>query len=68
MMKLLQEVRGFAEIANRRPHQRPPGPVLLQARAASPRTPGKLKRTLKIAIQEPPDIPHPVRITYLGSR
>jgi hypothetical protein len=66
-MKLLQEVRGFAEIANRRPHQRPPGPALLHVRAPSPRTAaGKAKRTLKVAIQEPPDIPHPVQITYLG--
>ena len=69
MLKLLQEVRGFAEIANRRPTLRPPGPVLLHARAPSPRLGlGQAKRTLKISVQEPPDIPHPVKITYLQGK
>lgn len=65
MMKMVQEVRGFAEITSRRPHTRPPGPALLAARGASPRNGPKRKRTLSITIQDPPDIPHEVKIVHL---
>ena len=65
VMKLLQEVRGFAELTNRRMPARPLGPLLLQfgsARAQASR--GRRKWTLNITIQEPPDIPQPVAIRY----
>ncbi len=65
LMKLLQEARGFAQITNRRPQTRPPGPLLLQAHWLSRRGAGKDKRVLRIHIQEPPDIPHPVKIRHL---
>jgi hypothetical protein len=65
MMKMLQEVRGFAEITTRRPHSRPPEPVVLHGKSPSPRTAAKRKRTLPITIQDPPDIPHPVKIIQL---
>jgi hypothetical protein len=65
MMKMVQEVRGFAEITSRRPHTRPPGPALLTARSPSPRNSAKRRRTLSITIQDPPDIPHPVSIVHL---
>lgn len=65
IMKLLQEARGLAEITSRHPQPRQSGPLLLPLRAASRRNPAKLKRMLRIAIHNPPDIPDPVRITHL---
>ena len=66
MLKLLQEIRGFAEIASRRPPRRSPGVVLTQMRphiiqAALPR------RKLNVQMDEPdrPDIPHPVKINHV---
>lgn len=66
MLKLLQEMRGFAQITNRRPQARPPGLYLLQLRshlmgATSPQG----KRTIAIEIQDQPDVPQPVKITHL---
>ena len=66
LMKLLQEMRGFAEITNRRPLPKPPVLFLMQLRshaaeAASPRR----KMVITIDMQENPDIPHPVKITVL---
>lgn len=66
MMKLLQEVRGFAELTNRRLPARPLGPLLLELRSARSKTAYSRRRwTLTISILEPPDIPHPVPIKYL---
>jgi hypothetical protein len=66
MLKLLQEMRGFAEIAQRRPPPRSPVLALSQMRASA--THGILRRRkLSIAIntQPQPDIPHQVRIVIL---
>jgi hypothetical protein len=65
MMKLLLEVRGLAQLINRRLPNRVPGPLLLQwypfkSRSAAARR----KWTLRIDIQDPPDIPQPVPIIY----
>jgi len=65
MLKLLQEMRGFAQITNRRPQPRPPGLYLLQLRshltgATSPQG----KRTLVIDIEEP-QMAQPIKITHL---
>ena len=65
MLKLLQEVRGFAQFATR-PIEPRPGPLLLQFRNRLRRATAKRKRIIRIDMQEPPDIPQPVRITYLG--
>ncbi len=68
-MKLLQEVRGFAQLTNRRPQSRAAGPLLLQAHWLSRRGPGsKYKRTLRIRIDDLPDIPDPVKINHITSR
>jgi hypothetical protein len=63
MLKLLQEIRGFAEIVNRCPPPRSPGIFVAQMRphviqAAMPR------RSLRVTMVErnSADIPHPVRI------
>ena len=66
ILKLMQEIHGFARITHRRPQPRPPGLFLMQLRSHG--TPPVLpKRKLHIAIQmqELPDLPHPVKITHL---
>jgi len=65
-MKLLQEIRGFAEITQRRPQPRKPGLFLIQLRSHVTHTTGtKRKQTIAIDMLEHPDIPHPVKITHL---
>ena len=66
MLKLLQEIRGFADLTNRRPQPRSPGLVLTQMRshviqATLPR------RRLSVSTdkREHPNISHPVKINHL---
>ena len=66
MMKLLLEVRGFAEFANRR---LPTRPLALLLQFNSPRSRSSYARrkwTLSVSIQDPPDIPQAVPIKYVG--
>jgi len=68
MMKLLQEIRGLAQITNRRPQPKPPGLFLMQLRthvlqASLPRR----RLVIPIDLQDPPDIPNPVKITHLSA-
>jgi hypothetical protein len=66
MMKLLQEIRGFADITNRRPPSRQPGLFLIQLRSHIFNTSqSSRRRTIVVEMQEQPDIPHPVKITHL---
>ncbi len=68
IMKLLLEVRGFAEFTSKRLPARPLGPLLLQFRHPGSRySRANLKRYLPISIQDPPGIPEPVPIRYLVS-
>jgi hypothetical protein len=66
MLKLLQEMRGFADITNRRPQPRPPGLVLTQMRSHVIQA-TLARRRLSIATdkQDQPDDPHPVKINHL---
>ena len=66
MLKLLQEIRGFAQIANRRPPPRSPGLFLTQMRSQGIHDNWR-KRKLSITIDKPkdPDIPHQVKINHL---
>jgi hypothetical protein len=67
MLKLLQEVRGFAQFAHRPTEPRPAGPLLLEFRASMRRrAAARRKLVIQIEMQEPPDIPHPVPITILS--
>src|SRR5260370_1987221 len=66
LMKMLQEVRGLAQITSRRPPRKLPGLFLLQmrdhvARATGPRR----KVVITVDLRDAPDIPHPVKITHL---
>ena len=66
MLKLLQEIRGFAEVANRRPPPRFPGVSLMQMRALGAHN-GLRRRKLSVTIdkQNSPDVPHPVKIHHV---
>jgi hypothetical protein len=66
ILKLMQEIHGFARITHRRPQPRPPGLFLMEIRAHS-HSSAVPKRKLNIAIQmqEPADLPHPVKINHL---
>jgi hypothetical protein len=65
-MKMLQEIRGFAQITNRRPQVKPPGLFLMQLRSQAHRNGlPRQKLIIPITLQDPPDIPHPVKITHL---
>jgi hypothetical protein len=66
MLKLLQEIRGFSQIADRRPPPRFPTLMLTQIRASA--TQGSLRRRkLSIAVNPQPqlDIPDRVRIVHV---
>ena len=66
MLKLLQEVRGFAQFATRPPETRPAGPLLLQFRGPRQRKgSARERRLIRINYRELPDIPEPVKITHL---
>ncbi len=68
MLKLVQEMRGLAQITNRRPLPRHPVPAVLDVRPPNRRGAAfKRKRLIQIHVQDPPDIPHPVKITYLDN-
>ncbi len=66
MMKLLQEIRGLAELTNRRPQPRPLGLFLVQMRSHITQTSNQnRKRSIAIGGPAPTDIPHPVKITHV---
>jgi len=65
ILKLLQEVRGFAHFTTRRIETRPAGPLLLNFGAGMRRRrPARRKFFIRIDMQEQPDIPCPVRIIH----
>jgi hypothetical protein len=65
MMKLLQEIRGFADLSNRRPQSRAPGLFLMQLRSHLLRA-TLPRRAQNIRITDPgiPEVPYPVKITH----
>ena len=66
MMKLLQEMRGFAEFTNRRPPPRTPGLFMMQLRSGLTRpTLPPRRRSILVDVQDLAETPHPVKITHL---
>ena len=66
MMKLLQEIRGMAQVTNRRPLTRTSLVLALQIRPPALRNAKtRQRRTIRISMQDPLDIPHPVKIKHL---
>jgi hypothetical protein len=66
MLKLLQEIQGFAEISNRRPPPRRPGLVLTQIRAQLMHE-SLRRRKLSVTFDKPPqpNMPHHVKINHV---
>ena len=63
VMKLLQEIRGLAQVTQRRPHNRAPGLFLLQLRShVNQATSRRQRLVIPVQMHEPPDIPNPVKI------
>lgn len=67
-MKMLQEIRGFAQITNRRPPGRHPDLATIQGRSQVLAPAASRKRILNINVQEPLAVPYPVRIKHLNQR
>jgi hypothetical protein len=66
MLKLLQEIRGFAQITNRRPPPRSPGLFLAQMRSHMLQaSPPKRKLSIRIDNQTHLDAPHQVKINHV---
>ncbi len=66
MLKLLQESRGLADLAERAPISRAPTPLLLQYTfTRRKKAADKRKRVVRIEMQEPEDIPYVVKITQI---
>ena len=66
IMKLLQEMRGFAFVTNRRPQPRRPGLYLLQMRSHLLQASlTREKRTINVDMQALADLPHPIKIKHL---
>ena len=66
LMKLLQEMRGLAEITARRPQPRSPGLFLIQLRSHMMSTTHPSRKRIVVDGLEEVDIPSPVKITHLG--
>ncbi len=67
MLKLIEEMRGFDDFANRRAPARPqPGLLALPLRMPFQKgAPPKRKRVIAIRMQGALDIPHEVKVTVL---
>ncbi len=63
-MKLMQVVRGLAEITTRRPPARTATPLALALRATQRAAAAKRRQTISVLMQDLPDIPQPVKITH----
>jgi hypothetical protein len=65
VMKLLQEMRGLADFANRRPQSKPPALPLVPGRIQPSRlAPPRRRRLIRIAAPAPMDFPQPVKIIH----
>jgi hypothetical protein len=68
-MKLLQEIRGLAQVTQRRPQTKAPGLFLLQLRSHVNQATARRRRlVIPVQMHEPPDIPNPVKIKISGGR
>lgn len=69
LMKLLQEMRGLAELNRRHPAPRPSALYLWQLRSHMAETSHSRRRLLvTIDLKESLDLPHPVKINHLTSQ
>jgi len=67
MLKLLQEIRGFADVTNRRPQPRSPGLVATQMRShVIQATLPRRKLSVSTDKRDHPDISRPVKINHVS--
>jgi hypothetical protein len=67
MLKLLEEVRGLSDFPSKPSVPRPYNPLRLNFRPpGSKKSNPRVRHVLRIDMQEQVDIPHPVRITFVG--
>jgi hypothetical protein len=66
IMKMLQEIRGLAEVTNRRPVPKQPGLFIIQLRShVHQTTQTRRKQTISIDVIEAAEIAHPVKIRHV---
>lgn len=66
MLKLLQEIRGFAELSNRHPQPWSPGLLLTQIRSHMPQGALRKRRlSIRIDTQDRTDLPDRVKIIHV---
>lgn len=66
LMKLLQEVRGYAQVTNRRPAPRPSVLYLMQLRGRNVQAAAPRRRLVVVAeTHESTNTPLPIKITHL---
>ena len=66
ILKLMQEIHGFARITHRRPQPRPPGLFLMEIRAHGSSTVlPKRKLNIEVHMPEASDLPRPVKIKHI---
>jgi len=66
MLKLLQEIRGFAHVTNRRPPTKSPALVLTQLRShVLQATLPKRRLNVRMDVEAEHTIPHPVKINHI---
>jgi hypothetical protein len=67
IMKMLQEIRGHADITERRPAPRQPGLFLIQLRShvVESRQP-RVRQVIAVEVQDRFEIPRPVRIKHVA--
>jgi hypothetical protein len=66
ILKLMQEIHGFARVTHRRPQPRPPALFLMEIRSQTHYSElPKRKLNIVFQMEELADFPHPVKITHL---
>ncbi len=68
MMRLVQEVRGFADMTKPRPQARSFGPLMLPLRMPPTRKPPNPKQFLRLLTTPAPDIPQPVAVRVIRAQ
>jgi hypothetical protein len=66
IMKMLQEIRGLADVTDRRPAPRQPGLFLIQLRShVTENRQARGRQVISVVVQDPFDVPRPVKIKHI---
>jgi len=67
IMKMLQEIRGLADVTGRRPAPRQPGLFLIQLRShVLENRPSRGRQIITVDVLDRFEIPHPVKIKHIA--